>query len=122
MTALWTLWPDPTIAKGVLSFLAAEQATEIDPERDAEPGKILHEMRQGEMARLGQVPFARYYGSVDATPLFGMLAGAYYTRTGDLDTIRCIWPHIQAALQWIDNYGDPDRHGFVQYDSQSAAD
>src|ERR1044071_981367 len=61
ITALLTLWTDPTIAKGVLSFLAAEQATEIDPERDAEPGKILHEMRQGEMARLGEVPFARYY-------------------------------------------------------------
>jgi len=121
ITALLTLWTDPTIAKGVLSFLAAEQATEIDPERDAEPGKILHEMRQGEMARLGEVPFARYYGSVDATPLFVMLAGAYYTRTGDLDTIRGIWPNIQAALQWIDTYGDPDHDGFVEYDSQSAA-
>src|SRR5438105_10867694 len=98
----------------------AQQATEIDPERDAEPGKILHEMRQGEMARLGEVPFARYYGSVDATPLFVMLAGAYYTRTGDLDTIREIWPNIKAALQWIDTYGDPDHDGFVEYDRQSA--
>jgi glycogen debranching enzyme len=114
ITALLTLWTDPTIAKGVLSLLAAEQATEIDPERDAEPGKILHEMRQGEMARLGEVPFARYYGSVDATPLFVMLAGAYYTRTGDLDTIRGIWPNIQAALQWIDTYGDPDHDGFCR--------
>jgi glycogen debranching enzyme len=121
ITALLTLWTDPTIAKGVLSFLAAEQATEIDPERDAEPGKILHEMRQGEMARLGEVPFARYYGSVDATPLFVMLAGAYYTRTGDLDAIRGIWPNIKAALQWIDTYGDPDHDGFVEYDRQSAA-
>jgi glycogen debranching enzyme len=121
ITALLTLWTDPTIAKGVLSFLAAEQATEIDPERDAEPGKILHEMRQGEMARLGEVPFARYYGSVDATPLFVMLAGAYYARTGDLDTIRGIWPNIKAALQWIDTYGDPDHDGFVEYDRQSAA-
>src|SRR5205085_917173 len=73
------------------------------------------------MARLGEVPFARYYGSVDATPLFVMLAGAYYTRTGDFDTIRGIWPNIKAALQWIDTYGDPDRDGFVEYDSQSAA-
>jgi glycogen debranching enzyme len=121
ITALLTLWTDPTIAKGVLSFLAAEQATEIDSERDAEPGKILHEMRQGEMARLGEVPFARYYGSVDATPLFVMLAGAYYTRTGDLDTLRSIWPNIKAALQWIDTYGDPDHDGFVEYDRQSAA-
>ena len=121
ITALLTLWTDPTVAKGVLSFLAAEQATEIDPERDAEPGKILHEMRHGEMARLGEVPFARYYGSVDATPLFVMLAGAYYARTGDRDTIRGIWPNIKAALQWIDTYGDPDRDGFVEYDRQSAA-
>src|SRR5437763_13335870 len=121
ITALLTLWTDPTIAKGVLSLLAAEQATEIDPERDAEPGKILHEMRQGEMARLGEVPFARYYGSVDATPLFVMLAGAYHARSGDLDTIRGIWPNIKAALQWIDTYGDPDQDGFVEYDRQSAA-
>ena len=121
ITAFLTLWADPTIAKGVLSFLAAKQATTIDRERDAEPGKILHEMRQGEMARLGEVPFARYYGSVDATPLFVMLAGAYAARTGDLDTIRELWPNIKAALQWIHTYGDPDRDGFVEYDRKSAA-
>jgi len=120
ITALLTLWADPTIAKGVLSFLAAEQATSVDPERDAEPGKILHEMRQGEMARLGEVPFARYDGSVDATPLFVMLAGAYAARTGDLDTIRELWPNIKAALRWIDTYGDPDRDGFVEYARRSA--
>ncbi|MBV8493135.1 MAG: amylo-alpha-1,6-glucosidase [Alphaproteobacteria bacterium] len=121
ITALLTLWADPTIAKGVLSFLAAEQATSVDPERDAEPGKILHEMRRGEMARLGEVPFARYYGSVDATPLFVMLAGAYAMRTGDFDTIRELWPNIKAALQWLDKYGDRDRDGFVEYDRQSSA-
>jgi glycogen debranching enzyme len=121
ITALLTLWTDPTIAKGVLSFLAAEQATEVDPERDAEPGKILHEMRKGEMARLGEVPFARYYGSVDATPLFVMLAGEYHARTGDLATVRELWPNIKAALQWIDSFGDRDGDGFVEYDRQSAA-
>jgi len=121
ITALLTLWADPTVAKGVLSFLAAEQATEVDPERAAEPGKILHEMRKGEMARLGEVPFARYYGSVDATPLFVMLAGAYYARTGDLNTIRRIWPNIEAALLWIDTYGDPDHDGFVEYHRQGAS-
>ena len=119
ITALLTLWTDPTIAKGVLRFLAAEQATSIDPASDAEPGKILHEMRKGEMARLGEVPFARYYGSVDATPLFVMLAGEYFARTGDLDTIRTLWPNITAALQWIDTYGDPDGDGFVEYHRQS---
>ena len=86
ITALQTLWLDPRIARGVLGYLAANQATEIDPVADAEPGKILHEVRHGEMARLREVPFLRYYGSVDSTPLFVMLAGAYVERTGDLET------------------------------------
>ncbi len=119
LTALMTLWLDPAIARGVLRFLAATQATGIDPARDAEPGKILHEMREGEMARLGEVPFARYYGSVDATPLFVMLLGEYYGRTGDLGTVRALWPHARAALRWIDTYGDPDGDGFVEYDPKS---
>ena len=120
LTALFTLWIDPMIAKGVLRFLAATQATDIDPERDAEPGKILHEMRDGEMAHLREVPFARYYGSIDATPLFVMLAGEYFKRTGDLQTVRELWPHIEAALHWIDNYGDPDGDGFVEYQRKNA--
>ena len=120
LTALFTLWIDPAIARGVLRFLAATQATAVDPERDAEPGKILHEMREGEMARLGEVPFARYYGSVDATPLFVLLTGEYFKRTGDLETVRALWPHVQAALQWIDTFGDPDGDGFVEYHRKNA--
>ena len=120
LTALFTLWIDPTIAQGALRFLAATQATAVDPARDAAPGKILHEMRDGEMARLGEVPFARYYGSVDATPLFIMLAGEYFKRTADLETVRALWPHIEAALQWIDTYGDADADGFIEYYRQNA--
>jgi glycogen debranching enzyme len=119
ITAMLTLWIDPKIARGVLRFLAATQATAVDQVSDAEPGKILHEMREGEMARLGEVPFARYYGSVDATPLFVMLAGEYYRSTGDAETIRSLWPNIEAALRWIDNFGDVDGDGFVEYRRQS---
>ncbi|MCA1408526.1 amylo-alpha-1,6-glucosidase [Ensifer sp. IC3342] len=120
ITALETLWLDPKIAKGVLSHLAANQATQFDPAADAEPGKILHEMRYGEMAELGEVPFRRYYGSIDSTPLFIMLAGAYLDRTDDLQTARMLWPHVVAALDWIDRFGDRDADGFIEYGSRSA--
>lgn len=115
LTALFTLWVDPAIAKGVLLLLAATQARDHDPASDAAPGKILHELRQCEMANTAEIPFGRYYGTVDATPLFVVLAGEYLRRTGDHATIREIWPNIQAALAWCERDGDRDGDGFVEY-------
>ncbi len=115
ITALQMLWIDPRVARGVLRRLAHYQAHTVDPLADAEPGKILHEMRGGEMAALREVPFAQYYGSVDATPLFVLLAGLYVERTGDEETLAELWPAIESALQWIDGAADPDKDGFVEY-------
>jgi glycogen debranching enzyme len=119
ITALQMLWIDPRIAAGVLKRLAFYQAKEVDPLADAQPGKILHEMRGGEMAALREVPFAQYYGSVDATPLFVLLAGLYVERTGDEETLAELWPAVEAALRWIDGFGDPDKDGFVEYQRAS---
>ncbi len=119
LTALEYLWVDPAMARGVLEFLAATQADAVRPEQDAEPGKIVHEMREGELAALGEIPFGRYYGTIDATPLFVVLAGEYYQRTGDRATVEKIWPHVERALQWIDRYGDADGDGFVEYQRHS---
>lgn len=120
LTAFECLWVEPELAKGVLNYLAKTQATEFNDFQDAEPGKIFHETRGGEMAELGEIPFKIYYGTIDATPLFICLAGAYVERTNDLDTLKRIWPNIEKALYWIDNYGDIDGDGFVEYKTKSS--
>jgi len=120
IAALQMLWLCPWIAKGVLQYLAETQATDFNPTIEAEPGKILHEMRRGEMAALGEVPFGHYYGSVDATPLFIVLAGSYFERTDDREFLRQLWPHIELALQWINKFGDIDGDGFVEYAQRSS--
>ncbi|HEX5477372.1 MAG TPA: glycogen debranching N-terminal domain-containing protein, partial [Burkholderiales bacterium] len=121
VTALETLWLDASIARGVLRFLAAHQGSRQNPQADEEPGKIVHEMRESELARIGAVPFGRYFGSVDATPLFVALAGLYWKRSCDRETLEEIWPAVKAALGWIDCDGDRDRDGFVEYDRRRSS-
>ena len=115
ITALETVAFRPQIAVETLQLLARHQSTADDPRRDAEPGKILHELRTGEMARLGEVPHVPYFGSVDATPLWLVLLSETHAWTGDDALVEHLWPNALAALDWIDRYGDRDGDGFVEY-------
>jgi glycogen debranching enzyme len=115
ITAWQMLWVDPSLARGVLTYLAKHQAGEVSAFRDSAPGKIMHETRRGEMANLNEVPYGRYYGGVDTTPLFVALAGAYADRTGDLAFVRELWPALTAALGWMETYGDTNCDGLIDY-------
>ncbi len=117
ITAIQALPLTPDLARGTLRTLAALQGTVVDAWRQEEPGKIPHELRRGEMANLDEVPFGRYYGSVDSTPLFLVLLCDYYAWTGDLALARELLPCVHAALTWIDRYGDPDGDLFVEFEA-----
>ena len=109
----------PGLARSVLRTLASLQGTEVNAARDEEPGKIIHEARYGEMPATGEVPFGRYYGSLDATPLFCMLLGAYARVTNDLELVRDLWPNARAAVDWMERYGDRDGDGYLEYERRT---
>ena len=115
ITAWQMLWLDPSLARGVLSFLASRQAEHVSAFDDATPGKIMHETRRGEMAARREIPFGLYYGGVDTTPLFVALAGAYLRRTADVDFVASLWPALRAAADWLDVYGDSNGDGLIDY-------
>ena len=119
IAALETVAFIPTLAVATLEVLARLQATTDDPWHDAEPGKILHELRTGEMALAGETPHDAYYGSVDSTPLWLILLGETYAWTGDDALLERLWPHALAALEWIERSGDLDGDGFVEYERRS---
>jgi glycogen debranching enzyme len=119
ITALETLAYEPRIAANTLELLARYQGTREDEWREEEPGKILHELRVGEKANLDEVPQTPYYGTVDATPLFIILLAEYVRWTADLTLWRRLRANVDAALKWIDSYGDHDGDGFVDYESTS---
>ena len=119
ITSLQLLSVRPQVAQSTLTILARLQATGLDEFRDAQPGKILHELRTGELARTGEIPHTPYYGTVDATPLWLMLLDEYERWTGDADLVDQLWPNALAALNWIDEFGDLDGDGFVEYERLS---
>ena len=114
--AIQTKLLGPDLMLGTLHTLASLQATVTDRFRDSEPGKIPHEVRLGELSVLEEVPHSRYYGSVDATPLFLILLWEAYQWTGDLQLFNEFLPAAEAALEWINRYGDMDDDGFVEYE------
>jgi glycogen debranching enzyme len=120
VTSMQTVLGSPELARGTLARLSALQATRDDPERDMEPGKILHEIRYGEIAELGILPFQPYYGTHDATSLFVIELAHVYEWTADRDLLIRYLPAAEAAMAWIDRYGDRDGDGFQEYATRSS--
>ncbi|KHE70095.1 amylo-alpha-1,6-glucosidase [Halobacillus sp. BBL2006] len=120
IAALQTLPFQPEIAKGTLHTLAHYQGTKKDEWRDEEPGKIMHEIRYGELANTNQVPFTPYYGTIDATPLFLILLTEYVRWSKDLEFFKELLPNVESAIEWIDQYGDRDGDGFIEYHQESS--
>jgi glycogen debranching enzyme len=120
ITALQTLPLNPRIAEETLRYLARHQGRREDPFTEEQPGKIMHELRRGEMARSGEIPHVPYFGTVDATPLWLVLLHETWRWTGDDELVRELLPNAQRALEWIDHYGDVDGDGFVEYVRTSA--
>src|SRR5690606_7965995 len=119
-TGLQTLWVNPNIARGVLDVLAARQADALDPERDAEPGKIVHEVRRGEMAACHEVPFGLYYCTIAATPLFVMLAARYFEQARALEDVCRLCPHSGRRLPRLPRCADHGGDGLVACGRQPA--
>ncbi len=119
ITGIETLTWNPTLSRDVLIFLAHRQGKEVNPWNYEQPGKIMHEMHTGELARLKEVPFGLFYGSVDSTPLFLVLGAEYLRWTGDLELYHQLKPHFQAAWEWIEKYGDIDGSGYIQYQAHT---
>jgi glycogen debranching enzyme len=115
ITAFQLLSAHPEVAKGTLRTMAAFQGEKVDSWRDEQPGKIMHELRSGEVTRIKELPFGPYYGTIDATPLFLILAAEYLSWTGDNEFIKEILPNVERAFEWIEKYGDRDGDGFVEY-------
>jgi glycogen debranching enzyme len=119
VTGLQTLWLKPSLAKSCLLALASRQGTAADERRDEEPGKILHELRVGELTQSGVLPFSPYYGSVDSTPLFLVLAAEYYRWTADIGLMRRLEKNLEAGLAWLHRYGDSNGDGYLDYSRTS---
>ncbi len=111
----------PELARTTLLALGAHQATGWDDFRDAEPGKILHELRHGELAVFGERPHSPYFGSADATPLFLIVLDEYERWTGDVGTVRRLEGSARAALEWLERYGDLDGDGYIEYRTRNPA-